>query len=111
MKIAAAIPTISSPSEQEAIKVLVRMWLLECGGHGQDPSHAGNQPDEEKRLGGDLVVHQDGPKGGGDLGDDEDHQDTVEDQDAALQRGDLVGCGLHDFLYAADHDQDGSRHQ
>jgi len=47
----------------------------------------------------------------GDLGDDEDHQDTVEDQDAALQRGDLVGCGLHDFLYAADHDQDRSRHQ
>jgi hypothetical protein len=33
--------------EEKAIDVLVRMWFLECRGHSQDPSHAGNQPDEE----------------------------------------------------------------
>jgi len=53
--------------EQEAIDVLTRMWLLECRRNSQDPSHAGNQPDEQKRLGGDLVIDQDGPDRGGNL--------------------------------------------
>ena len=39
--------------EQQAIELRVRMHLFGLRRHDQDPSHAGDQADEEKRLGGD----------------------------------------------------------
>ncbi len=97
--------------EQQAVELLVRVHLFGCGCHDQDPSHAGDQSDEKKRLGGDFVIQQDRAQRGGYLRDDQDHQDPIEDQDTALQRGDLVGRGLYDCFSAADHDHDRGRHQ
>jgi len=114
MKMAAAMPIQQSQRtqlEQQAIELLVRVHLFGLRRHDQDPSHAGDQADEEKRLGGDFVIQQNRAQRRGDLRNDQNHQNPIEDKHTALQRVDLVLRGLYDRFCTADDHQDRGRHQ